>query len=131
MPHKDTPNKASKSYGPYNSFLLKPFLSLSDKTLKIRRNLNITSIISIAITTLGITVRDISFSGMKIDGVTNDKLLLVLTCILSYHLISFLWYSYDEYWKWRLHLIKEEEISEEKRATGTYSLSPAQIATDK
>ncbi|MEZ9860528.1 hypothetical protein AB4381_18865 [Vibrio splendidus] len=120
----------NKTYGLENSFLAKPFLDLSDKTLKIRRNLNVTALVSIAITLLGIEVKGVSFSGLKVEGLTDGKLFVVLLCILIYHMVYFLWCTYDEYWKWRLHLVVETSDDVTKRQTGDYSLSPSQLAVD-
>ncbi|MCZ8501032.1 hypothetical protein BCU90_20195 [Vibrio lentus] len=120
----------NKTYGIENSFLAKPFLELSEKALKIRRNLNVVALIAIAITLLGIEVKGVNFSGLKIEGLTDNKLYVVLLCVLLYHMIYFLWCTYDEYWKWRIHLIEEASDDVTKRQTGDYSLSPSQLAVD-
>lgn len=122
--------KENKTYGLENNFLAKPFLDLSEKTLKIRRNLNVAALISIAITLLGIEIDGVNFSGLKVEGLTDGKLFVVLLCILSYHMVYFLWSTYDEYWKWRIHLIVETSEDPTKRQTSDYSFSPSQLAVD-
>ncbi|SKA57355.1 hypothetical protein [Photobacterium toruni] len=111
-------------------FLAQPFLELSDKTNKVRRNLNITALIAFALTVLNVKLDSINLSVVKINGVTDTKLFSVLLCVLLYHIIYFTWCTYDEYWKWRLQLIKEDTDDYTKRHTSDYSLSPSQLAVD-
>ncbi|WP_305845999.1 hypothetical protein [Photobacterium kishitanii] len=122
--------KKNTNYGLDGKFLAQPFLDLSDKTNKVRRNLNITALIALSLTALDVKVSSINLSGVRVEGVTEAKLFFVLLCVLVYHIIYFTWCTYDEYWKWRLYLIKEDTDDYTKRQTSDDSLSPSQLAVD-
>ena len=112
-------------------FIAQPFIELQDKTIRIRRNLNIVSLMSIAMTLLEIKISSISISGVKVENVTDNKLVILLLCVLLYHFVYFLWNTFDEYWRWRLQLIKENTDDESKRSTSSCSFSKSQISMDR
>ncbi|MCD9527243.1 hypothetical protein [Photobacterium carnosum] len=123
-------DKIHRNYWLESKFLAQPFLDLSEKTYKIRRNLNITALIALSLTVLNVKLDSINLSGVKIDGITDTKLFSVLLCVLMYHIIYFTWCTWDEYWRWRLQQIKENTDDDIKRQTSDTSISPSQLAVD-
>jgi hypothetical protein len=119
-----------KLYGIESNFIKKPFIEHSEKTNKIKRNLNIISLIIIIMTVLDVSISRVSLVGVQVTGITESKLLTILLVLLLYHLVFFVWSSIDEYWKWRLNLICEDTADYTKRQTSDDSLSKVQAAVD-
>lgn len=119
-----------KLYGIESSFIKKPFIEHSDKTNKVKRNLTIISLIIIVMTILDVSISNVSLIGVRVTGITESKLLTILLILLVYHIIFFVWNSIDEYWKWRLNLIREDTDDYTKRQTSDDSFSKVQVTVD-
>ena len=81
-------------------------------------------------TILDVSVSNVSLVGVRVTGITETKLLTILFILLIYHLIFFVWNSVDEYWKWRLNLIREDTADYTNRQTSEDSFSKVQVAVD-
>lgn len=83
-----------------------PFaMDFSDYVRKIRNNLIITSIISIALLLGGLRIApDSTFLGLKFIGLDNNLILQTLFFLNAYTLIHFLWSSIDHFQEWWLRL---------------------------
>lgn len=86
--------------------------------------------IILILTVLEVTISNVSFVGVRINGITEVKLLTILLAVALYHAIYFTWSSIDEYWKWRLGLIVEATSDYTKRQTDEGTLSQSQAAID-
>lgn len=83
-----------------------PFAAaMSDATEKIRRNLLVVSVITIAIVILGVRVAQANtLLGISFEGLTADALKKGLLAINTYMLVHFLWCMFDELQEWRLRV---------------------------
>ncbi|EIF2703732.1 hypothetical protein LFS00_002679 [Vibrio alginolyticus] len=113
-----------------DSFLKQPFLGFSDKANRIRGRLLFASFLSVILAHYQISVTEISAAGLKLDGLTSQKLYSILTIIVCYYVVYFFWCSIDEYWKWRLELVIETSDDESLRETSCNSHSLAQLSLD-
>lgn len=83
-----------------------PFaMDFSDYVRKIRNNLIITSLISIALLLGGLRIApDSTFLGLKFTGLDNNLILQTLFFLNAYIFIHFLWSSHDHFQEWWLRL---------------------------
>ncbi|MCS0022784.1 hypothetical protein [Vibrio antiquarius] len=114
-----------------DSFLRQPFLDFSDKAQRVRGRLLFASFLSTVLAYYEISVTEISTAGLKLDGLTSQKLYSILSWIVIYYFVYFLWCSIDEFWKWRLKLVIETSDNEALRKTSCNSYSQAQLALDE
>lgn len=83
-----------------------PFMDdFSENTLRIRRNLLAASSIALIYKVGGLTISEEStLFGIKLDGLTPEKIDWILFLIVTYLLIHFLWNSISHFQEWRLRL---------------------------
>ncbi|MEZ8823382.1 hypothetical protein AB6E04_03415 [Vibrio amylolyticus] len=94
------------------SFIDRPFIELSDQTIRYRRNILVSSCMAIAITAFNVgidTEKPVNFLGIPLTGLTIEHVKLMMFLIIIYQLIHFLWRTYDEWWVWRLKLTDNQE----------------------
>ncbi|MGF1696584.1 hypothetical protein L4C54_12995 [Vibrio lamellibrachiae] len=94
------------------SFKDRPFIELSEQTIRYRRNILITSCMAIAIITFNVGIdnsKPINFLGIPLTNITIEHVKLMMFFIIIYQLIHFLWRAYDEWWVWRLKLTDNGE----------------------
>lgn len=76
-----------------------------ENTLKIRRNLLVMSMISIAIVLGGLQINPAStFFGVAFSGLTDKLIKLWLALITLYLFAHFLWCSFDNFMEWRIRV---------------------------
>lgn len=83
-----------------------PFMEdFSDKIVRIRRNLLFVASLALVFKVggLGIAV-DSSLFGVKLTGLTNEKIETLLLLLLTYLFVSFAWNSLSHFHEWRLRL---------------------------
>jgi len=84
----------------------KPVLcDLSDKAWRVRTNLIIASVVSIAMVLGGLHIKPgSSVLGLQFDGLTDDLVRNILFWITLYLLLHFVWNSIDNFLEWRLRI---------------------------
>ena len=87
-----------------SDFEKRPFIDLSEKTIRIRRNLLAFSMLALIIGISGIKINSASFFGLEIENFSISNLRFVLTVIVVYFLVEFFLNAWDEVLKWRLKL---------------------------
>ena len=85
------------------------FIQFTDETINIRRNLIITSFVTLIYKLCGLTITAVPLFCIRIDkdSLSSNDLDTILCCIVFYHFIHFFWQSWDT--------LKESVI----RVTGT------------
>ncbi|WP_064792375.1 hypothetical protein [Shewanella woodyi] len=86
------------------SFEKKPFVELSDATLRTRRNLLLASSIALILTIFDVQILSARTPLLIVSGLENSEILSIFLLLITYFSIAFLWSSWNEVMKWRLHL---------------------------
>ncbi|WOI11846.1 hypothetical protein [Thalassospira lucentensis] len=83
-----------------------PFIEdFSENTFRIRRNLIAISSIVLFYKLGDLTVsKESSFLGVKLDGLTNEKIDIIFICLTSYLLIHFIISTFSHFGEWRVRL---------------------------
>lgn len=88
------------------------FADLTENALRIRRNLLVTSVITLFIYYASIKIKeDSAFLGLHFEGLTNIKIEIGLLILLLYFLIHFLWFVWDSIYEWRLRITGMSKLS--------------------
>ncbi|WP_061031683.1 hypothetical protein [Vibrio splendidus] len=86
------------------SFEKKPFVELSDTTMKIRRNLLLVSFFAYVMLSYDVKVNATRTPLFFIEGLSSSEIVNILATLIVYFLVSFIWNSWNEVIKWRLKL---------------------------
>ncbi|WP_461209020.1 hypothetical protein [Desulfocurvus sp. DL9XJH121] len=84
-----------------------PFINFDDHTLRLRRNLLLSSSILFAINIFGIKADDMKLFDITFRNATDSHIKISLSIITAYFLIYFLWSGFNCIAKWRLRLSGE------------------------
>ncbi len=74
--------------------------TLTDRTMKVRRNLLVVSLVSSAIATTGLVPTEITALGLKLSAVNQQDFLKLLLLVVGYYLIAFFLYSLCDFFSW-------------------------------
>lgn len=87
-------------------------LGFDEKTERIRRNLMIVAslIVIYKVNGLSLKVAKSSFLGLKFDGLTSERIDWVLLSLVGYHLVHFVWASWDVFLEWLIRLTGTRSI---------------------
>lgn len=86
------------------SFEKKPFVELSDTTMKIRRNLLLVSFFAYVMLSYNVKINATRTPLFFIEGLSSSEIVNILATLMVYFLVSFIWNSWNEVMKWRLNL---------------------------
>lgn len=86
------------------SFEKKPFIELSDSTMKTRRNLLLISFFGFVMLYYDVKVIATRTPLFFIEGLSTNEVTSILSILLGYFLVVFTWASWNEVIKWRLRL---------------------------
>ncbi|MGL5668360.1 MAG: hypothetical protein ACRDD9_19810, partial [Shewanella sp.] len=86
------------------SFEKKPFVELSDTTMKIRRNLLLVSFFAYVMLSYDVKINATRTPLFFIEGLSSSEIVNILATLIVYFLVSFIWNSWNDVMKWRLYL---------------------------
>jgi len=82
--------------------------TFTDKTLRLRRNLLIFSLLCFCVGHFNISISQVPIGGLKIN-LPQKAVEFSLLSMLIYHFITFYWASFDEFKHWRLKVADKQQ----------------------